>query len=86
MLNTEKHDDSLKAVRQSDEIQMENYKSMIFTCFFASREGKIIWKTTDWEKPNETRILSDDTLECIRERREAKQNKKEERKKQQRKR
>ena len=40
------------------------------------REGKTIWETVDWEKPNETRRLGNNTLECIRE-----GNKKEERKK-----
>ena len=30
------------------------------------REGKTIWKTADWEKSNETRKLSNDTLEHVR--------------------
>ena len=35
-------------------------KSMIFT-----RERKIIWETINWEKPKETRRLSNNTLECL---------------------
>ena len=61
-------------------------KSMIFT-----RERKIIWETINWEKPKETRRLSNNTLECLilesrsngeREKREDKQHMKKERKNQ----
>ena len=37
-------------IKQSDEIHMGNYLSMIFT-----RKGKIIWGTAKSEKPKETR-------------------------------
>lgn len=61
---------------------MGSYKSMIITC-----EGRIIWGPVNWEKPNKIKRLGYNTLKCIIygvkiKRREAKQNKKEERAKQ----
>ena len=57
---------------------MGNFLSLIFT-----RDGKITWGVTNWQKPNYTRRLSNNTLQSIiyvikTKRREARKNKKEE--------